>query len=134
MKKSMSGCRSLFNFALCIVLLSCLFFSCVIPVSASDFINSTIKQDEVWQERWESSVQSVTLELDVDETGLYHLCVKDHKKTALFFVYLTDTVTGEQLGYIAPQDITEVFITAGILLFEVWRLSAAQALKSPLKE
>ncbi len=116
MKNKANTYKSLFFKCLTFVLLLCVVFASVITSYAEAADIPTISKGEVWNDSWSSSVQSVSIRLDVDQTGLYHLLVMDHKKTALFLVYVNDITNGERLGYIAPQEITEIFMTAGILL------------------
>ena len=118
MKRIKTIFNSVISFFMIIVLILCTLFTSAISISATDVITPTISEDEVWRESWSSSVQSVSVNLNVDETGLYNLHIMDYEKTACFLIYLTDTTTGEKVGYVAPQDITGLFITAGILFIK----------------
>ena len=70
MKRIKTIFNSVISFFMIIVLILCTLFTSAISISATDVITPTISEDEVWRESWSSSVQSVSVNLNVDETGL----------------------------------------------------------------
>ena len=87
-----------------------------ITANAAIVTIETISEGETWHKSWDADVETTSLKLDVDETGLYHISVTDHNQTAYFYIGIFDVETENFIGYIFQGEIIAEYTSKKIYL------------------